>query len=68
MAVVGIPDEKTGNRIKAVIVLEDDGMMSEQDLKLFCSKKLPGYMLPGEIAFVRSMPRTSAGKIDRKKL
>jgi len=68
VGVVGIPDEKIGNRIKAVIVLEDDGMISEQDLKLFCSKKLPGYMLPGEITFVRSMPRTSTGKIDRKKL
>jgi len=65
-AVVGIPDEKIGKIIKAFIVLKEGQSMSEQEVKLFCSQKLPPYMIPESVAFKRSLPKTSTNKTDRE--
>jgi amino acid adenylation domain-containing protein len=68
VAVLGIPDEKIGHKIKAVVVLKENDALTPMDLKLYCSKKLPNYMVPADIAFAERMPKTSTGKIDRHKL
>lgn len=67
-AVTAVPDDEIGSRIKAVIAPKNAGEITENDIKLFCSKKLPHYMVPDIISIVDSLPRTSTGKIDRKKL
>ncbi len=67
-AATAIPDDKIGSRIKAVVVAKDPGSISENEVKKYCSKKLPHYMIPEMISIVDSLPRTSTGKIDRKKL
>jgi amino acid adenylation domain-containing protein len=67
-AVTAVPDDRIGNIIKAVIVPKSGEEAAEKDIKLFCAKKLPDYMVPEIISIVDALPRTSTGKIDRKKL
>lgn len=64
-AVVAIPDEMIGNRIKAFVVpMEGDGL-TEKDLEAHAAQKLPRYMLPESIEFRTELPKTSTGKINR---
>ncbi len=67
-AVTAVPDDEIGSKIKAVIAPKNKGAVSENDIKLFCSKKLPHYMIPEILSIVDALPRTSTGKIDRKNL
>jgi amino acid adenylation domain-containing protein len=67
-AVTAVPDDKIGNKIKAVVVTKNEGEISENDVKGFCSRKLPHYMIPEIISIIKALPRTSTGKVDRKKL
>jgi amino acid adenylation domain-containing protein len=67
-AVTAIPDDEIGSRIKAVIAPKDGQDVTKNDIRLFCSKKLPHYMIPEVITIIDALPRTSTGKIDRKKL
>lgn len=66
--VTTVPDEVIGNMIKAVIVPKNKDEITENDIKSYCSKKLPHYMIPEIISVIDALPRTSTGKIDRKKL
>ena len=66
--VIPIPDELIGNRISAVIVPLSPGKIEKEDILKYCSRHLPKYMIPEIIEFRDSLPATSSGKIDRKKL
>lgn len=66
-AVIAIPDEVVGNRLKAFAVSSDAGL-TEGDLVKFCSDLLPRYMVPEFFEFVSGLPHTSTGKIDRRAL
>jgi amino acid adenylation domain-containing protein len=68
VAVVGVPDEKIGKKIKAFIVVKAGRKITVKEINLFCLSKLPLYMVPEVIVFKGGLPRTSNGKIDRKKL
>ncbi len=68
VAVTAVPDDKIGNKIKVVLVAKDNAEISENEVKLFCSQKLTHYMIPEIISIVNAIPRTSTGKIDRKRL
>ncbi len=64
-AVVAIPDELIGNRLKAFIVpVEGDGL-TVKELRVYCSTHLPGYMVPESIEFRPELPKTSTGKVNR---
>jgi acyl-coenzyme A synthetase/AMP-(fatty) acid ligase len=64
-AVVAIPDDLIGNRIKAFVVrMEKDGL-TEKDLEAHCGRHLPRYMVPEAIEFRDELPKTSTGKINR---
>ncbi|ARV59082.1 D-alanine--poly(phosphoribitol) ligase [Nostocales cyanobacterium HT-58-2] len=78
-AVIPIPDNEIGNRIKAVVVARSSDKLAEaipaelpdisvQDLKLFCAERLPKYMVPDLFEFRSSLPQTSTGKIDKVQL
>jgi amino acid adenylation domain-containing protein len=67
-AVVALPDQEAGMRIKAHLSIRDGDRMSLISLKTFCSKHLPLYMIPDEFAFHENLPRTSTGKIDLHRL
>lgn len=66
--VVPIHDELIGNRIAVIIVPLSPGKTEKVEILKYCSKHLPRYMIPEIIEFRDSLPATSSGKVDRKKL
>ncbi|AVP56387.1 long-chain-fatty-acid--CoA ligase [Pulveribacter suum] len=66
-AVVGVPDEKTGEAVKLVIVKKDPQLTVEQ-VKEFCRANLTGYKQPRVIEFRDDLPKTPVGKILRREL
>jgi long-chain acyl-CoA synthetase len=69
-AVIGVPDEKAGANIKAVIVLQADarGKVSEQEIAQYCADKLAQHKIPKIIEFRGEIPRTDVGKVSRREL
>lgn len=67
-AVVAIPDDLVGNRIKAFLVPADGQDLEEKEIQTFCSRYLPRYMIPELIEFREHLPKTSTGKVDRSQL
>jgi fatty-acyl-CoA synthase len=65
-AVIGVEDEKFGERLKAFVV--KDGEVSEDDLKGYVKEQLANYKVPRDIEFVDELPRKPQGKVDKKKL
>jgi long-chain acyl-CoA synthetase len=66
-AVVGVPDEKTGEAVKLVIVKRDPSL-SEEQVREFCRGNLTGYKQPRVIEFRTDLPKTPVGKILRREL
>ncbi len=66
-AVVGVPDEKTGEAIKLVVVRKSPDL-TEAQLRAFCSERLTGYKRPKYIDFRDALPKTPVGKILRREL
>jgi acyl-coenzyme A synthetase/AMP-(fatty) acid ligase len=67
-AVVALPDEAAGVKIKAHLSICAEKRPSLIELKTFCSKHLPVYMVPDVFAFHASLPQTSTDKIDYQTL
>jgi long-chain acyl-CoA synthetase len=66
-AVVGIPDERTGEAVKLYVVRKDPNL-TEQELLAFCHKNLTSYKVPKFIEFRNDLPKTNVGKILRRAL
>ncbi|MGF6210172.1 AMP-binding protein [Comamonas sp. 4034] len=66
-AVVGVPDEKTGEAIKLVVVRKSPDL-TEAQLRAFCAERLTGYKRPKYIDFRDALPKTPVGKILRREL
>ncbi|RJR16774.1 MAG: AMP-dependent synthetase [Desulfobacteraceae bacterium] len=68
--VIGVPDIKVGENVKAMVVLESDGRgnLSEEDIIAYCKDKLTPYKIPRIIEFVGEIPRTDVGKVSRREL
>ncbi|HEY5970943.1 MAG TPA: long-chain fatty acid--CoA ligase [Pseudoxanthomonas sp.] len=67
VAVIGIPDEKSGEAVKAFIVKKDPALSADQ-VKAFCRENLTGYKQPRLVEFRTELPKTNVGKILRKEL
>jgi len=67
VAAVGVPDEKSGEAVKLVIVRKDPGLTAEA-VREHCKANLTGYKLPRLIEFRDSLPKTNVGKILRREL
>ncbi|MBE9535134.1 MAG: AMP-binding protein [Proteobacteria bacterium] len=67
-AVMGVADEILGQAIKAFIISNDHGQLTEKQVIAHCTKNLEYFMVPKYVEFVTSFPRTSTGKIDKKEL
>ncbi len=66
--VVGVPDELRGERIRGVVSLKDGQVATEGELQDFCRQRLANYKVPKQIIFVKSLPKTAAGKIRKEEL
>ena len=66
-AVVGVPDDKSGEAVKLVIVKKDPSL-TEAQVKEFCKANLTGYKQPKVIEFRTDLPKTPVGKILRREL
>jgi len=65
-AVVGVPDETWGEAVKAFVVLHPGKSLTEAGLVAYCKQKLGGVKAPKSVEFCSEIPKTPAGKIDRK--
>ena len=66
-AVVGVPDEKSGEAVKLVIVKKDPAL-TEAKVRDFCKANLTGYKQPKVVEFRTELPKTPVGKILRREL
>lgn len=66
-AVIGIPDERTGEAVK-LFVVRRDASLSSADLAAFCKEQLTGYKRPKYIEFRDDLPKSNVGKILRREL
>ena len=65
--VVGMPDEKTGEAVRLVVVRKNSAL-SADELRAHCRKYLAGYKQPKQIEFRDSLPKTAVGKVLRREL
>ncbi|MBS3809672.1 MAG: long-chain fatty acid--CoA ligase [Desulfobacterales bacterium] len=68
VAVVGIPDEKSGEAVKAYIQLKPDEQATEDDIRQFCKDNMAGYKRPKYIEFRNDIPVSPVGKVLRRVL
>ena len=67
-AVIGVPDQRSGSRIKAYVVARAGAPLDASTLERHCRANLAPYKVPREFLILERMPRTSVGKIDKKLL
>jgi acyl-CoA synthetase (AMP-forming)/AMP-acid ligase II len=68
VAVLGVPDERWGEAVKALVVLKDDARAEAADLLRYARAQLAAYKIPKSIDFVSVLPRDAAGKILKREL
>ncbi len=68
VAVIGIPDEALGEKVKAFIILTETEALTEEDIKSYLNEKIAKYKIPEVIEFVTDLPRNPTGKILKKEL
>lgn len=64
-AVLPVPDELLGSRLRAVVSADGAGNLTREIVLDHCRQWLPSYMLPDMVEFREELPRTSTGKVDR---
>ena len=67
-AVIGVPSEKYGEEVKAMIVLKPGATATAEEIVSFCRERLADFKVPRYVEFVSSFPKTPTGKIQKKLL
>ena len=68
VAVIGIPDEKWGELVTALVVTAEGSDLTEQDVITWTKQKLAGYKCPKRVEFRDELARTATGKLQKFKL
>lgn len=67
-AVIGVPDDISGQAIKAFIIREKGSKIDEKAVFKYCRENLEGFMIPHYVEFLDFLPKSVSGKIDKKSL
>jgi acyl-CoA synthetase (AMP-forming)/AMP-acid ligase II len=67
-AVIGVPDEQWGECVHAVIALQPQTVVSEEELRAHCRGLIAGYKIPRSVEFVDALPMSGAGKVLKRDL
>jgi fatty-acyl-CoA synthase len=67
-AVIGLPDDRWGERVVAVVVLRPEGALTIEDLRTHCEGKLGGFKLPRQLVIREALPRNPSGKVLKRVL
>ena len=65
---IGVPDEYSGERIKAYVVLKEGETATPIEIIDYCKENLVKYKVPKYVEFVKELPKSAVGKILRKEL
>lgn len=68
VAVIGVPDAKWGETIKALVVPAEGAVVSEAEIIAYCKERMAGYKAPTSVEFREAIPRTATGKIQKFRL
>ena len=68
VAVIGVPDERWGETVKALVVVAPGAAVDADELVAFARERLAGYKLPRSIEFVAELPHSPAGKVLKREL
>jgi long-chain acyl-CoA synthetase len=67
-AVIGVPDDKYGERVHAVVVLAEGAAADEAALMAHCRARIGGFKIPRSFEFIAELPKTGAGKVRKAEL
>jgi long-chain acyl-CoA synthetase len=68
VAVIGVPDEKFGENIKAFVIMKEGETSTEDEMKAWTKERIADYKYPRHIEFVATLPMSATGKILKKEL
>ena len=68
VAVIGVPDDRFGEAVKAVLVCAEGASLSEDEIREFARTRLAGYKIPKTVDFADDLPRNPSGKILKREL
>jgi acyl-CoA synthetase (AMP-forming)/AMP-acid ligase II len=68
VAVIGVPDEKWGERVHAVVVPANGASLTIEELREFCAERIAGYKTPRSMELVEGLPLSAAGKVLKREL
>jgi acyl-CoA synthetase (AMP-forming)/AMP-acid ligase II len=68
VAVIGVPDAKWGESVKAMVVRAPDSTLSEAQIIAWARQRIAGYKAPRSVDFIEALPRNASGKILRRSL